>query len=248
MIRTTLQSTLVLALLVSIAGCPASTGLKQHRDTGDLARTSGAFQCETVVRKERFVGAAADIGVSNTNAEELYEISGGAAKDVVTGFAPAQDRGPTVERALDRIAKNANKNAFYVEVDIRNLGGLNNVLGHSDADVVFAEMTRITQKHIQSLGAGSCSFRHGGDEFSFVVIGPSATQEGIEMALEQADMEISKYIADKGLAEIEHPKHIGEASKYGAGIIFGVSRIGTQKTAKDVYGVADKVVERKKGE
>ena len=248
MTRRAIQSIWVLAMLVSISGCPASTGLNQLPDTADVAAGPEAFLCESVHREERFVDAAAEMGVSKANAEELYAISGAESRDVVTGFAPAQDRGPTVKRVLDKVAGNADENAFYVEVDIQNLGGLNNALGHSEADIVFARMTQITEQHMQGLGAKSCSFRHGGDEFSFVIIGPSATQHGIEAALEQADREIRQYIADKGLAEIEHPKHIGDPSKYGAGIIFGVSRIGGQETVKDVYGAADKVVEKKKGE
>lgn len=248
MTKIAIQCVWVLAMLVSISGCPASTGLNQLPDTADVAAGTEAFLCESMHREKRFVNAAAEMGISKANAEELYAISGAESRDVVTGFAPAQDRGPTVSRALDTIAGNADENAFYVEIDIQNLGGLNNALGHSEADVVFARMTQITAQHMQGLGAKSCSFRHGGDEFSFVIIGPNATQNGIETALERADREIRQYIADRGLAEIEHPKHIGDPSKFGAGIIFGVSRIGGQESVKDVYGAADKVVERKKEE
>ncbi len=238
----------LLILAANLSGCPSTTGPKQTTDTDSTQTSSGSFVCESNYRKKRFIDAAADMGVSSPNAAELYSISGGARSDVVTGFAPAQDRGPTVKRALAAVAVEPGLNAFYVEVDIRNLGGLNNELGHSKADSVFARMTAIAEQHIQDLEFDSCSFRHGGDEFSFVVIGPGTTKAEIESALAQADAEIRDHIDDQGLSQIPHPKHPGDQSKYGAGIIFGVSRIGGQETVEEVYGVADKIVEAKKSE
>ena len=109
-------------------------------------------------------------------------------------------------------------------------------------------MTTITERHIRNLGSDSCSFRHGGDEFSFVVMGPNAAKNDIEAALAQADTEIREYIDRKGLSKIPHPKHPGDESKYGAGIIFGVSQIDRQENVKDVYSAADRIVEAKKSE
>ncbi|MDH3756295.1 MAG: diguanylate cyclase [Gammaproteobacteria bacterium] len=238
----------LLMLTASLSGCPSTTGLKQTADADAAQTSSGIFACESSYREQRFMDAAADMGVSSPDAGELYVISGGARSDVVTGFAPAQDRGSTVKRALAAVAGKPDLNAFYVEVDIQNLGGLNNELGHSKADSVFARMTAIAERHIQGLESDSCSFRHGGDEFSFVVIGPGATKAEIEAALAQADTEIREYIADQGLSEIPHPKHPGDRSKQGAGIIFAVSRIGGQETVEEVYGAADKIVEARKSQ
>jgi GGDEF domain-containing protein len=238
----------LLVLAASLSGCPATTGLKQTTDADTAQTSAGLFACESVFREEKFIDEAAKMGLSRTDAMTLYSFSGATTSDVVTGFAPAGDRSPTVGRAIKAVAADPQLKAFYVEVDIQNLGGLNSALGHSEADEVFREMTTITERHIQNLGSGSCSFRHGGDEFSFVVMGPDTARVDIEAALAQANMEIKKYIAQRGLSEIPHPKHPGDPSKFGAGIIFGVSRIDGQETAKEVYGAADKIVEAKKSQ
>jgi diguanylate cyclase (GGDEF)-like protein len=238
----------LLFLAAGLSGCPSTTGLKQTADAGAAQTSSGTFACESVFREEKFVDAAAEMGVSRPDAITLYSISGAKTSDVVTGFAPAGDRTPTVERALESVAAESQLKAFYVEVDIQNLGGLNSELGHSKADEVFREMTAITERHVRDLGSDSCSFRHGGDEFSFVVIGPNAAKTDIEAALERADTEIREYIDQQGLSRIPHPKHPGDESKYGAGIVFGVSRIDRQESAKDVYGAADRIVEARKSE
>lgn len=238
----------ILALAVCLAGCPTTEGLQQSYDASGASAVAPSFVCGAEGRREQFMTEAAKLQVSKADAAKLYAISGAESMDVVTGFAPARDRSPTVERALESVAMNPELKAFYVEVDIQNLGGLNAELGHSGADVIFREMTAITERHIQKLKPDSCSFRHGGDEFSFVVIGPTASQEAIEATLQEADDEIRKYIASQGLSEIPHPKHLDDPSKSGAGIIFGVSPISGQKAAKDVYGVADKIVESRKSQ
>ena len=238
----------LLFLAAGLSGCPSTTGLQQTADAGAAHTSSGMFACESVFRVEKFVDAAAKMGVSRPDAITLYSISGAQTSDVVTGFAPPGDRTPTVERALKSVAADSQLKAFYVEVDIQNLGGLNSALGHSKADEVFREMTTITERHIRNLGSDSCSFRHGGDEFSFVVMGPNAAKNDIEAALAQADTEIREYIDRKGLSKIPHPKHPGDESKYGAGIIFGVSQIDRQENVKDVYSAADRIVEAKKSE
>lgn len=212
------------------------------------AHESEVFNCEATARQERFVATAVEMGLARKDALVLYGLSGAESTDVVTGFAPAKDRRPTVSRAIESVGASQFDNAFYVEVDIRNLGGLNAVLGHTGADDVYSRMARITEQHIESLRTDdhTCSFRHGGDEFSFVVVGAGNTQAKVEAALAAADREIQKYVASENLAGIEHPKHRGDASKSGAGIVFGVSRIHGQDQLADVFSAADKVVEQKK--
>lgn len=213
-----------------------------------LAGESQTFACEATARQEKFVTAAMDMSLSRADALLLYDISGAASTDDVTGFAPAKDRRPTVTRAIERAAANQFESAYYVEVDIQNLGGLNAELGHTGADRVYTKIAHITEQHIENLRSddNTCSFRHGGDEFSFVVVGSLSTQGQVEAALAAADQEIRQYIANEGLADIEHPKHRGNKAKSGAGIIFGVSRIRGQEQLADVFSTADKVVEQKK--
>lgn len=204
------------------------------------------FACESAARQQKFVGSAVKMGLSKKNALDLYQLSGADTKDVVTGFDPAEDRIPTVERAVKRTIKSESDSAFYVEVDIRNLGGLNQNLGHIGADEIYRSMSKIAESNIIALKANSCSFRYGGDEFSFVIVGPGITKKLVEQALAEADRKIQVYIADKGLADIKHPKHPNNPLKRGAGIIFGVSQIKGQADVKEIFSAADKVVEQKK--
>ncbi len=152
----------LLVLAANLYGCPSTTELKQTTDADVAQTTAGIFACESALREEKFIHEAAKMGVSRPDAKTLYSYSGAKTSDVVTGFAPAGDRSPTVERAINA--------------------------------------------------------------------------------------EIKAYIAQRGLSEIPHPKHPGDQSKYGAGIIFGVSRIDGQETTKEVYGAADKIVEAKKSQ
>jgi len=217
---------------------------------GNVGHAGGSeyFACEATARQAKFVSTATNMGLSRGDALTLYGLSGSESTDVVTGFAPAKDRRPTVTRAIERVGASDFESAFYVEVDIQNLGGLNAELGHTGADAVYSKIASITERHIESLRTddNTCSFRHGGDEFSFVVVGSGSTQAQVEAALAAADREIRQYIASEGLADIEHPKHRGNPAKSGAGIIYGVSRIRGQEQLADVFSAADQVVEQKK--
>lgn len=246
--RKSLHGLGMLAVLTGLWGCTTANVRDESSSRVNRPSETATFVCESVARSEKFVDAAVAMGVSRENAHKLYDLSGAEKRDVVTGFAPAPDRIPTVERAIKQVAADSAKRAFYVEVDIQNLGGLNQELGHSRADAVYHDMALLAEQGILALKADACSFRHGGDEFSFVIVGPGPTQEDVEAALTRADQAIRRYIADQGLAGIEHPKHPDDPSKSGAGIIFGVSPIRGQEPATEVFGVADRIVERKKQE
>jgi len=128
------------------------------------------FRSQSEVRRLEFVTFAKKFGLTKEQALVLYEKSGAAEKDPVTGFDKAQDRKPTVARAIEHV-RNTVENAFYVEVDIRNLGGLNAELGHNAADKIYANMAKLASNQVLALKASVSSFRHGGDEFSFLIVG-----------------------------------------------------------------------------
>jgi GGDEF domain-containing protein len=223
------------------------------------------FRTHKEDRENMFVLAALKEGVSEDVARSLFKESGAAAKDTVTGFDLAADRKPTIQNAIDGVNKIDTATAFYVEVDIRNLGGLNSALGHTGADGVFATLAQLTGasvKQLESAGVKVGQFRHGGDEFSFVVFSNDGRvrKSTVEHQLEIAHEHIGKYVArttiasinsewedkDATLRSIVHPKHKGEERFYGTGIIFGVSRIlGTDDVGK-VTSAADREVEIKK--
>ena len=89
--------------------------------------------------------------------------------------------------------------AGYIEVDVRNLGGLNDNLSRGDSDNVFKFMSDTTDKHVNSLKADVISFRHGGDEFSFVVVGsfPDIMSRKVRTVLTEAQVAVDAYIQHK---------------------------------------------------
>ncbi|MBD2596169.1 DUF4157 domain-containing protein [Nostoc spongiaeforme FACHB-130] len=229
-----------------------------------------AFRTNAEDRENAFVLSALKEGVDENVARRLFQNSGAAAKDTVTGFAPGGDRIPTVQNAIDFINKNEMARGFYVEVDIRNLGGLNSVLGHTGADEIFTQIAKMTEEQVKSLGSSTvkvASFRHGGDEFSFVVVTENIEKSNImknnvEQKLEAAAQKIQHEIVDSTLiisinsdaevekeatlATIEHPKHKGKKEFNGTGIVFGVSQITGKDTVKNVLSAADLQVELRK--
>ena len=236
-----------LSLLFITSGLLACTSSSPHlvsQVQPQAAKTT--FLCESALREQRFIDAANKMQVSKQDAQKLYRLSGAHKQDQVTGFAIASDRQATVERAIQGLSDNEISKAYYVEVDIRNLGGLNQKLGHNGADKVFSNLAKLTEQQIQALASDSCSFRHGGDEFSFLVFGSEDSQQDVEMALNKASQKIQHYIAEQGLSQIKHPKHPGDASKLGVGIIFGVSQIQIGEDIDRVFSAADKLVEKKK--
>ncbi|AOY83609.2 DUF4157 domain-containing protein [Moorena producens JHB] len=251
-----------------------SYGLSAYRarkriESFERSMSNSGFVDNARKREQNFVLAALKEGLSEEAARRLYKISGANAKDTVTGFDVASDRQPSVENAIEFVKGDTQRSAFYVEVDIKNLGGLNSVLGHSGADEVYKKMAIICDNHVKSLeekNAQVARFRHGGDEFSFLVVSPDGlVDEGdVETSLKKAQSKIKEEVEDKKigsfnknpegdyttndkLAIIEHPKHKNNHRYNGTGIVFGVSQIFPQhKTASDVYQVADIKVEKKK--
>ena len=223
------------------------------------------FRTHKEDRENLFVLAALKEGVAESVARRLFRESGAAAKDTVTGFDMAADRKPTIQNAIDYIKNNSTATGFYVEVDIRNLGGLNAVLGHTGADGVFAELSRLTEDNVRQLEGGAVKvarFRHGGDEFSFVVFSSdgSIAKKDVELKLMRASDAIARYVDETRIAainteaedklatlrSIEHPKHKGDHRYNGTGIVFGVSGILGTDSVGNVTAAADLEVEQKK--
>jgi GGDEF domain-containing protein len=212
--------------------------------------SAGGFEAEPELRHRRFVAAAEQLRLTPEQAEELWRAAGGEASDALTGFGAAGDRLPTVERA-SALARSGKRHAFYVEVDVRNLSGLNAV-SRTEADRLFGEMTQIAEAHVRTLTADVVPFRHGGDEFSFVVVTPDASAEAavaeraLTAALGAAEAEIAK--ATREFADIPHPKHRGDPRYNGTGITWGVASLGDPglRTAADAVRAADSQVEVKK--
>ncbi|WP_229262655.1 eCIS core domain-containing protein [Duganella radicis] len=208
------------------------------------------FETAAEMRLNEFKGFARQNSIPDELAMQLFKKArSDVTADTVTGFDLAGDRTPTVQNAIRHVTENKLDRAFYVEVDIKNLGGLNAVKGHSGADAVFGGMARIaeqTMMMMESMGIKVGRFRHGGDEFSFVVVGRFATRNMVEMHMQLAQDKVSEYIVGEKLHEIEHPKHKDNLSKRGTGIVFGVSSILAGESPADAFGRADLQVEARK--
>jgi GGDEF domain-containing protein len=235
----------------------------------DTAIADAGYIDNAQVRENTFIRIALTQGIEADTAKDLFNESGAAVKDVVTGFDVAGDRKPSVKSAIEYLKNNEGATAFYVEVDIRNLGGLNSVLGHSGADELFREMTDASAVEANGLKSGKvkvASFRHGGDEFSFLVVAEDGSVNGgnVQSAMDDAarnililtqSTRISKYNdapdepykAENIIADIEHPKHKGEEAYYGTGVIYGIGQIlGTDDNVNQSISTADLQVEAKK--
>jgi len=171
--------------------------------------------------------------------------------DPVTGFYKTEERGATMDRVKDYIKENPEfgDRAVYTEVDIANLGGLNNELGNSGANRIYRGITDIVANELDQLGTGKPQYdqvniRHGGDEFSFITIG--AEQAEVEQAITRAEQKVAEYIEQEGLSNLTHAKT--KQPNYGVGIIGGTGIIDANVDNDANYKKADVTVELKKEE
>ncbi len=238
--------------LVPLDAAPATAdGARQAEPVRpSRGQSTGGFESEPELRHRRFLAAATQMRLTSEQAEKLWAVAGGEGSDALTGFGAAGDRLPTVERAF-ALARSGKRHAFYVEVDVRNLSGLNAV-SRTEADRLFGEMAQVTETHLLALGADVVPFRHGGDEVSFVVVTRDASAEAgaaeraLTAALAAAEAEIAK--ATKEFADVPHPKHRGDARFNGTGITWAVASLGDPglHSAAEAVHAADSQVEAKK--
>src|SRR5262249_6717740 len=106
------------------------------------------------------------LGVTPEQVEALRPF-GLLATDNVTGFHEGRSgpgRADTLRRSIHH-AGQTGKECYYVEMDVRNLGGLNARLGHSKTNEVYAAIAAVIRAEL-SVADVAVFFRHGGDEMS----------------------------------------------------------------------------------
>ena len=171
----------------------------------------------------------------------------------VSGWKEARTGGArmnTVRRAISFVKENPDVPASYVEIDLRNLGGINSAFGHSGANKVYRTQADHVRKALEGLEADVSLFRHGGDELSAVVVGAKA--EDIDRAMLEAIVGIEQYASStktptgKVLSDLPHPKHKGDVTFSGIGIVYGQTEIKGGAKAETVVSEADKRVESRK--
>lgn len=132
-------------------------------------------------------------------AQEIYKIVHQIKSpvDQVTGLANRSERIPTLVNIATRLGDdNSDLVAAYIEVDLRNLGGLNTAMGSdAAADVIFKKVVdlvhdslqelrnKLSQEKTEDVKAELCAFRHGGDEFSFTLHAPASLVNAHSLAL-----------------------------------------------------------------
>jgi GGDEF domain-containing protein len=203
-------------------------------------------------RRAAFLSLAQRYGVGPDSAVGLYGVLLESRPDGLTGFERATDRESTVLKAVEHVARTGAA-ALYVEVDVRNMGGLNEALGRSKADAVFAQIAGIVERELMGGALSSLGdvwpFRHGGDEFSFVVVGrrPSIGEAQLEFAtvasLTRATADVNEQT--RQYAAVPHRKD-KEKRPFGTGVVWATSLIRPGMVPEKIFKVADVKVEQKK--
>jgi len=171
---------------------------------GFQGKSPGIFKGAAESRESAFYNKADELKLSRRQADKLYKIAERQGKEELTGFDKAGDRLGTVLNAMKYWkAKKPSVFACYIEVDVRNLGGLNDNLTRADSDMVFKYMAQTTDGYVQSLKADVVNFRHGGDEFSFVVVGylKSVHNEHVRAVLSEASVVIDEFVNRKKIKQ-----------------------------------------------
>jgi diguanylate cyclase (GGDEF)-like protein len=187
------------------------------------------------------------MGLSPTQIEALRQY-GLLATDNVTGFHEGRSGGgrvSTLRRAIQYVRRTGEQ-AFYVEMDLQNLGGLNAALGHTGANEVYREIATIIRKELSSVASEATFFRHGGEETSAFLI--NTTEEAVRGALEAVRRRVARLARRYRVRDIPHPKHSHDLHTRGIGIHYGVSRL-TAACDQDpalVFRRADTELERRK--
>lgn len=211
-------------------------------------RPSGVprFQSQEQVRRAAFEARARELGVTDpAEIQSLYEQAAGRVTDPTTGYGLAADRAPTMQRAMD-YARAHGETAHYVEIDLKNLGGLTQTVGRAAADGDFGVAANLIRQELNAIGADVHLFRHGGDELSAVVTGPGVTQAQIDAALARAQARFDSYAQARGIDQIPHPKHPNDPSRRGVGFTWGVAAAGPNESVSNVFDRAGLLVEQRK--
>jgi GGDEF domain-containing protein len=259
-IGTKLQLSLTAAVLTADeAAATAVTASLKTSDSQNAARDPirpdrqrPRFTSSGADRREAFLSLARRYGVDPDSAVGLYGVLLESRPDGLTGFERASDRESTVLKAVDYVTRTGGA-ALYVEVDVRNMGGLNEALGRQKADAVFAQIAGIVERELMGGSLSSLGdvwpFRHGGDEFSFVIVGrrPGIGEAQLEFAtvasLTRATAQVKEQT--KQYAAVPHRKD-KEKRPFGTGIVWATSIIRPGMEPEKIFKVADVKVEKKK--
>jgi GGDEF domain-containing protein len=160
-------------------------------------------------------------GITTEQIDRLRDF-GLMARDNVTGYYEGRSgRGRfwTLEQAI-RHVKETGEEAFYVEMDLRNLGGLNAAIGSTRANEVFSAIATIVRDEFSAIASEAAFFRHGGDETSAYLV--NTTKKSVQEAIERVHQDVAKLANEYEINDIQNPKHRDDDRFRGIGVHFGM--------------------------
>ena len=170
------------------------------------------------------------------------------AEDSVTGYYEGRSgtgRFSTLQRAIQHVRRTGEQ-AFYVEMDFHNLGGLNAALGHTGANEVYRAVAAIARCELSAVASEATFFRHGGDETNAFLVNTTGTC--VRAAMEVIRQQVVKFARDKNLHEIPHGKDQQNDCLRGIGVHFGLCEVTAEYEQNPtlVFRMADTELERGK--
>ncbi len=170
--------------------------------------------------------------------------------DPVTGLWNNAYRYATIVLAQQWAAQTGEP-LYYLEADLSNLGGVNEVLGSNTLSnrlylAPVAHMWRVRTEQIARQGelGWSLAFRHGGDEVSALIGGvleePADKSNGhpISGPLDGLHRDVIEYGRMVGLDKTPHPK----GGKQGIGLYYGFTRVTPGEDPEQAFSRADQRV------
>ncbi len=170
------------------------------------------------------------------------------ATDNVTGFHEGrcgEGRISTLRRAIQHV-KQTGEQAFYVEMDVQNLSGLNTALGHTEANGIYAAIANFIRQELSAVASVATFFRHGGDEMSVFLI--DTNRVAVAAAMETVQSRVRRLARRSHLDAIPHPKHQDDMRWWGIGVHFGVCMLSADHELDPtiVFRIADTELECRK--
>ncbi len=170
------------------------------------------------------------------------------AADNVTGFyegRSGEGRYQTLVQAIQHV-KQTGEEAYYVEMDLQNLGGINAVLGHTGANEIYTKIAEVIKMNLQPIASESAFFRHGGDEMSAILV--DTNERALVMGFEKVKSQVGEVARHFNVHNAPHPKHANDDAYKGTGVHYGYARITPQHEANPslVFKEADTKLEMNK--
>jgi GGDEF domain-containing protein len=221
---------------------PCVTQGQQQTDTYENRRTTFITVAQDAM--DRIVA----LGVRPGLIEPLRREFARMATDNVTEFYEARSgaaRTETLRKAIAYVQQTGDE-GFYIEMDLRNLSGLNAHLGCTRANVIYKEIAAIVREAFSPCAAAAVFFRHGGDEMSAFLLG--TTGEAVRAAMRAVEGRVLRLASSLGLDAIPHPKHPYSMRRRGIGVHFGVCGLsaGHETDPTRVFQEADCRLEEQK--